>query len=165
MDITFEALIPGEIYLTLSDVRVLLNKAIPEDDEVRVIPLTVRTRSDDVGLPKLPDDDTLPDSFDIYVSTDSGIPGGAVAIYGTRDHQTGVHTYEVRERLFGVFGRYRQADSPAELSPLWRWSIINVRATDRADNAVTARHIPLSLVAVYVLFGLLVSWRTRRVRT
>lgn len=165
LDITFEALKTGTTEISISDARVLLHAATPTEDELELLPITVRIDGDDIGVPVIPEDTQEPEDFDIHVSSDTGLyAGDTVALYLARDMQSGVDTYELREKILGVFGVYRQTDSPSTLSPMWRWSIIEVRATDRAGNAAVARYVPKTLVAMYVLFGLLIGWRVRRTR-
>lgn len=165
LDISFEALKEGEVVLGLENVRVLLNAPVPTEDDVRVLPLTVRIGSEDIGAVAEPDDTVPPQVFDVNVVSDSGLYGGkAVAVYHARDLESGIDYYEIRQRFLGVFGLWQPAEGITELSGLWRFSIMEVRATDRAGNSAIARHIPLTLYGIYVLFGMLVVLGVRRSR-
>ena len=163
MTVIFEVLQAGTTELGLGSVRVLKHSAIPTDDDVRTFPLTVRADASDIGPVSDADDEMPPLSFRIMVPADSGLYDDRhVAVFRTRDLDGTVERYELRERVFGLFGTYRSVSSPAVLSPLWRWSIIEVRATDGSGNVVSARHIPITLVATYVLMSVFVGWGVRR---
>jgi hypothetical protein len=150
MELSFAGLRTGPSRLRFEGVHVFLNEPQPREDAVRTVPLTVILDESDIGRPDVPADSSPPEPFSVAVSPD--VP--RLAVFSARDTGSGIAGYELRERLLGLFASgWTTGSSPHELSARWRWSILEVRATDYAGNARTARLIPGSLIALYAILA------------
>lgn len=171
-EVTFEGLSDERTTLSFRDVRVFLHGPDAQEDVVRSIPIIAIIEPEDLGEPEIVEDTIPPQPFRISVFSGDLIEGKkAVAFFLARDLQSGVAKYEIRLRLFGVFGDWEETLSPSLLSSRWPWSIIDVRATDHAGNTRVARHVPTVLIVTYVLLGIIVvlifglwMWRIRWLR-
>lgn len=162
---TFSVLQAGRTRLSVSDALVMLHQDPPEPDRVTSVPLTVVLGPADVGEPAAAADAVPPEMFAISVIRGAPVRDGwASAVFSTRDLQTSVAGYELRERFLGLPGDWHNAVSPASLS--WRWplSIIEVRATDVAGNERVARTVPRTLYGAVAVAVLVVMVAIRRMR-
>lgn len=165
LTLTFQALQSGTMQLEISDARVFLHGPTAREDSVRSVPLRVVLEDSDIGAVSDISDSDPPGEFGLEIIRDAPVDDGqTVAIFYARDVGSGVLSYEIRERLLGIFGSYRETKSPSRLSRRWPWSIIDVRVSDRAGNHTVARHVPITLSATYLLLGLFVVWRIVRPR-
>lgn len=165
LTLTWRAHRVGQTDISIDGARVFVHGPDAQEDIVSATTLTVILDAGDLGEVLVPEDTIAPDAFRVQITSGTSLgQDGTYAVFSTRDHQTGVAQYELRERILGVLGRYRSAGGITKLSALWRFSIIEVRATDRAGNSVVGRHYPSILIATYVLLGLLIGLRLRRWR-
>lgn len=164
-EVVFEALVPGTTTLTIEESSVYLHGPDGDLDNVRAIPLIVTVDNDDIGTPDVGVDKIPPESFDVAIVRD--VPVGersTVAVFSTRDFQSSVAEFAIRERFLGLFGSWHTTESPAVLSIRWPFSIIDVRATDYAGNSRVEHATPRSLPLLVIVLagGALAIWYRRR---
>lgn len=95
-----------------------------------------------------------PEKFPIFVTkTADSFDGARVAVFSAQDKGSGIDHYEIKEKTLGLFGEWREADSPYVLRHWYPFSIIEVKAVDKVGLERIEKFIPPGLV--YLAIGAL----------
>lgn len=163
--IVFKAKTAGNGQLKISDTsQVLLNDGLGTLAELerKEAVFTILTGASEVSKQEWQEervkDNLPPEIFKIEINQDPLIFEGKYFItFSTTDKQTGLDYYEVREGE----GRWRRTVSPCLLEDQGLRSIIEVRAVDKAGNALVVEHQPTSkptpsspIVLAYILMAI-----------
>jgi hypothetical protein len=104
-----------------------------------------------------------PEPFEIHLIRDPNLFGNRFAIvYTTQDKGSGIDHYEVREKFLGLFGDWKLAKSPYELTHQSLFGIIEVKAIDRVGLEQIERIVPprfkYSVVGILAGIVVLLTW-------
>ncbi|OGN02316.1 MAG: hypothetical protein A2655_03860 [Candidatus Yanofskybacteria bacterium RIFCSPHIGHO2_01_FULL_43_42] len=165
LTLTFRSLSEGEGYVLVKDAKILRNDSEASETEVvlRNLEFNIESaRTQTSGGEKLILDFLPPDAFKIYLSKNKDIFGNAWFIsFNAQDKGSGINHYEARERFLGLFGSWKEAESPYQLSHQSLFGIIEVRAVDNVGRERTVTFVPVRLYFLYgglatLLIGLLI---------
>lgn len=154
--LSFLAKKPGLGQLAFEDFKVYLHQdGVQEASSAATSAIVNVLEADDkTGGAVLVLDFYPPEHFPIYITKAPDLFGGArVAIFSAQDKGSGINRYEIKEKTFGLFGEWRDADSPYVLRNQYPFSIIEVRAVDKVGLERIEKFIPPGFV--YLTVGIL----------
>lgn len=113
-------------------------------------------------------DFSLPEKFEIFLTSSEQIFESKWFIsFNTQDKGSGISHYEVREKLFGIWGQWHQSSSPYKLRYQSLFSIIEVKAVDNNGLERVAVLIPERFYIFCIILGgllVLLVWFLVRTR-
>lgn len=151
---TFRNLSEGRGYILVKDAKVLRND--PEASEAKISfknlefnigsAKTVAQAGEKLILDFLP-----PDEFKIYPARDKDTFDSSWFIsFNAQDKGSGINHYEIKEVFLGIWGSWKEGDSPYILSDQLLLSIIKVKALDNVGWEREALFVPFRLYLLYV---------------
>lgn len=150
-----EAKTVGQVKISPSDFRILLNDGAGTADEVETSVATINIDSQVIGkkLVKFPDS-VAPESFDIQIGQDPNLfEGKNFAIFYASDKGVGVDHYEIKEsksQLLSFFKSWQVAESPYLLIDQSLKSFVWVKAIDKNNNSQTVLEKPSNPLSLYL---------------
>jgi hypothetical protein len=143
----------GRTKLAIRDPEVYLHQPEPILDASAVSPLTVTVKADASGTSDTPP--TAHEEVYVTVFRTPGFLDGAWSIaYDIRTPAGPVARVMLRERLLGLFGRWREISSPASLSDQSRLSILEAGIPGDGDVRIVYREVPVRLIILASLLGI-----------
>ncbi len=93
-----------------------------------------------------------PEPFPIYVTKDKELYDGKyAAIFSAQDKELGIDHYEIRESFLGLFGKWKNGESPYQLLDQNLFSMIEVRAVDKVGRERVEKLIPARLIYATIM--------------
>lgn len=139
--IVFETKSEGIAHFEVGDARVLRNDGTGSPATLTIEPfeMTISSEAPAVTPAVMKVKDTEPpESFVPEISKDESIFNGKwFVVFATQDKASGIDHYEIKEsrqRFFGLFQRWSQAESPYILQDQELRSYVFVKAIDKAGN-------------------------------
>ncbi|MSU74738.1 hypothetical protein EXS57_03105 [Candidatus Kaiserbacteria bacterium] len=173
--IVFRAKAAGTAEVSLLNVEVLRNDGAGGNEPTTVEPLTLSVTTGSSGGYVEPSDDTPPEAFSAYLSTDTQLSDGKnYVVFSTVDKGSGLDHYTVAESRVPSFlwpllpPSWYVTVSPYVLSNQNLTSTIYIKAVDRAGNERLSVFPPQHLFTTYemlvflaILMGAVLLWQYR----
>ena len=173
LNFTFKSMSGGRADIEIEDAKVFANDSEASEAKIKTANLNFEIKNNQTTAlqgQKLILDFLPPDEFMIYFSRDKNVFNNSWFIsFNAQDKGSGISHYEIRERFLGLFGSWKEGESPYQLSYQSLFDIIEVRAVDNVGRERTERLIPARLytlwfvaaaVAILFLFRLIIKSHT-----
>jgi hypothetical protein len=149
----FKAKSAGTTRLEYQKCSVYTNGPAGQEAQVtyKVGSFSVNSASAGGGRKAVISDSYPPEPFEIYlVKNPLLLDNRYAAVFSAQDKESGISHYEIEEKFLGLFGGWRNCESPCQLSHQSLFSIIKVAAYDNTGRSMTASFIPARMVYLFV---------------
>ncbi|MBI2063246.1 MAG: hypothetical protein HYT61_03380 [Candidatus Yanofskybacteria bacterium] len=172
IDLSFLAKKTGEARIFFEDFKVYLHQDGGQEAPVTtgIAAVNILEAGDQEIIKTRIVDFYAPEKFEILITKNENLFDGArVAVFSAQDKGSGISHYEVKEKTLGLFGQWREADSPYVLRHLYPFSIIEIKAVDKVGLARIEKFVPhgfayLAIGTPTFLVILFFSFLTRLIR-
>ena len=132
LELKFRAVKAGQGMVVSDQVKLLIHDGLGTEALVEKQNLPINVNSDEASVVANDIDEERPENFKPEIIEDPDVFNGKhTLIFSTKDKNSGINRYEVKE---GWFGRYHLAESPYELENQSLDKEIQVKAIDNAGN-------------------------------
>lgn len=155
--INFEAIRSGSTKIYFKNYKTYLHQQSAKEETNIADAITVDILPSD-GSEDAGKENTLlldfypPEPFPIYVARNKELYNGKyAAIFSAQDKELGIDHYEIRESFLGLFGKWKNGESPYQLLDQNLFSMIEVRAIDKVGRERVEKLIPVRLVYAMIM--------------
>ncbi|MCC6934722.1 MAG: hypothetical protein IT406_03505 [Candidatus Yanofskybacteria bacterium] len=142
----------GATSLRMSDLVAYLHGPNAQRDVVRTAPLLLDLTRPASASEPLMLDFSPPEPFVVrLVKSVELMNAASVLVFQTADKGSGVVSYQVRERRFGIWSDWREAQSPMRISGIHLLSAYEIKAVDAVGHEYIARFTPPRLEALWTI--------------